>query len=126
MDEITDGIYVRNLFAKNLKRFRSDKKMSQLELADATGLAHNFINDIENSKKFVSDATIVKLVKALDIEPYRFFLPEEKIYTQKEDIIVEDFLESVGMVVKEHCSTYFKGSQKNEPDKNIQKENQNS
>jgi transcriptional regulator with XRE-family HTH domain len=86
--------------------------MSQLDLAQATGLAHNFINDIENSKKFVSDVTIVKFARVLKIEPFRFFLPDEKLYTQRDDIIFEDFYESVGMIVKEHCSNYFKGPPK--------------
>jgi transcriptional regulator with XRE-family HTH domain len=117
MDETIDEIYVRNLFAKNLKRLRLNRKMSQLDLADATKLSHNFINDIENSKKFVSDETIVKFVKVLKVEPFRFFLPEEKLNARREDIIFEDFSESVGMIVKEHCNSYFKGDPSHDPDK---------
>jgi len=123
MDEtVIDGIYIRNLFAKNLKRFRELLKISQLDLATASGLAHNFINDIENEKKFVSDETIAKLSKALKVEPYKFFLPLGKLNTQGEDIIAEDFSDSIGMLIKEYCSSYFRDSQKNEAEKDKPKE----
>jgi transcriptional regulator with XRE-family HTH domain len=113
MDEtIIDGVYIRNLFAKNLKRFREILKISQLDLADASGLAHNFINDIENEKKFVSDETIAKLSKALKVEPYKFFLPVAKVNTQGEDIFAEDFSESISTMIKEYCSSYFRDNKK--------------
>jgi transcriptional regulator with XRE-family HTH domain len=121
---VIDGAYIRHLFAKNLKRYRELSKISQMDLAVASGLAHNFINDIENEKKFVSDETIAKLAKALDIEPYKFFLPLAKLNAHGEDIIVEDFSESIGVIVKEYCSSYFKDNLKYEPDKNTPDENQ--
>jgi len=118
MDETIDGVYVRNLFAKNLKRFRDLLKISQLDLATASGLAHNFINDIENEKKFVSDETIAKLAKALKVEPYKFFLPHVKLNTQGEEIIAEDFSDAIGIIIKEYCSNYFKDNHKNEAENN--------
>ena len=115
MDEtVIDGVYVRNLFAKNVKRIRELLKISQMDLASVSGLAHNFINDIENEKKFVSDETIAKLAKALNVEPYKFFLPLSKLSTQGENIIVEDFSESIGLLIKEYCNNYFKTGPKNE------------
>ena len=124
MDETIDGIYVRSLFSKNLKRFRDLLKISQLDLANASGLAHNFINDIENEKKFVSDETIAKLAKALKVEPYKFFLPHVKQNTQGEDIIAEDFSDAIGIIIKEYCSNYFRDNIKNEAEKEKPKENQ--
>jgi transcriptional regulator with XRE-family HTH domain len=119
---VIDGIYVRNLFAKNLKRFRDLLKISQMDLAAASGLAHNFINDIENEKKFVSDETIAKLAKALKVEPYKFFLPGAKVNTQGEDIIAEDFSDSIGKMIKEYCNVYFKDNLKNSAEKDKPKE----
>jgi len=113
-ETVIDGAYIRNLFAKNVKRLRELFKLSQMDLAAVSGLAHNFINDIENEKKFVSDETIAKLSKALNVEPYKFFLPLSKINTQEEDIITEDFSESIGIIIKEYCNSYFKVAPKNE------------
>jgi len=121
---VIDGAYIRHLFAKNIKRYRELAKISQMDLAVASGLAHNFINDIENEKKFVSDETIAKLAKALGVEPYKFFLPLAKLSAHGDEIIAEDFSESIGVIVKEYCSNYFKDNMKYEPDKNTPDENQ--
>jgi len=69
---------IRGLFSKNLKRLRNAANISQLALANQANLTHNFINDIENGKKWVSDETIGKLATALKAEPYQFFLSESK------------------------------------------------
>ena len=116
MNETIEGANIRNLFAKNLRRFRHMVKISQLDLAAVTGLAHNFINDIENEKKFVSDETIAKLAIALKVDPYRFFLPEEMWNRQVEDILLGDFSNSIGMIVKEHCDNYFRDNLMNKTD----------
>ncbi|MDR2245125.1 MAG: helix-turn-helix domain-containing protein [Treponema sp.] len=63
------------LFGKNLKRIRSQKNISQLTLATMANLTHNFINDIENGRKWISPETLAKLSNALEIEPYQFFTP---------------------------------------------------
>jgi transcriptional regulator with XRE-family HTH domain len=39
-------------------------------------LTHNFINDIENGRKWISPETMAKLSNALKIEPYQFFKPQ--------------------------------------------------
>lgn len=71
---MTEG-EIRKLFAQNLKIFRKEKKISQLALAEASEVTANFINDIENCKKWVSPMTLSKLCEALEVEPYKFFLP---------------------------------------------------
>ena len=73
MDKWT-GSEINTLFGSNLKRLRIRKNMSQLSLANSAGLTHNFINEIENGRKWVSPETIAKLTKALDINPYELLL----------------------------------------------------
>ncbi|MDR3130908.1 MAG: helix-turn-helix domain-containing protein [Treponema sp.] len=70
------GNEINRLLGKNLKRLRNQKKISQLTLADMANLTHNFINDIENGRKWVSSGTLAKLSKALKIEPYQLFDPQ--------------------------------------------------
>jgi transcriptional regulator with XRE-family HTH domain len=67
---------VRMLLSRNLKRLRADRNLSQLSLAVKAGLAHNFINDIENGKKWISPRTLAALASALDTDPQELFLPE--------------------------------------------------
>jgi transcriptional regulator with XRE-family HTH domain len=66
---------VRRLFGKNLSRIRAELDLSQLQLSIKTGLTHNFINDIENGKKWLSDKSLRKFAKALKVMPYAFFMP---------------------------------------------------
>jgi transcriptional regulator with XRE-family HTH domain len=76
MKEMNHGTAIRSLFGRNLKRLRTLHNISQMALADKSGLTHNFINDIENSKKWVSAGTIERIAEALKIEPYQLFLPD--------------------------------------------------
>ena len=68
------GEDIREIFSRNLKLFRSRKNLSQFALSNKAGLAHNFVNDIENRKKWVSPETIAKLSVVLDVEPYQLFM----------------------------------------------------
>ena len=68
---------IRKIFSKNLKYYRKRLGLSQLELATKIGIATNFLNDIENEKKWISPSTLAKICTALDIEPYKLFLEIE-------------------------------------------------
>ena len=69
-----NGEDIREIFSKNLKYFRGRKNLSQFALSNKAGLAHNFVNDIENRKKWVSPETIAKIAVVLDVEPYQLFM----------------------------------------------------
>ena len=76
MKDSIDGIQIRALLSRNLKRLRSLANISQTRLADEADLAPNFINDIESGKKWPSSETMAKLSKALKVEPCLFFLSD--------------------------------------------------
>jgi transcriptional regulator with XRE-family HTH domain len=65
---------IQEIFSANIRRLRKTADITQLVLAKKAGLTYNFINDIENGKKWVSPETLSKLSKALEVEPYHFFL----------------------------------------------------
>ena len=105
MEETITESYVRLLVSKNLKRIRSLHNISQLDLALKAGLAPNFINDIENGKKWTSAKTIAKLCEALNIEPFQFFLTEEMI-NDKVHLYIKDVNNYVQWVLKEVTNQY--------------------
>ena len=78
MKDTISGITVRKMFSKNLKRLRTVANLSQVSLAAEADLTHNFINDIENGKKWISPETLGKLATALKAEPYQFFISDSK------------------------------------------------
>ena len=78
MEKTINGISIRKLFGQNLKHLRNIANLSQVTLANEADLTHNFINDIESGKKWVSPETIGKLASALKAEPYQFFVSDSK------------------------------------------------
>jgi transcriptional regulator with XRE-family HTH domain len=111
MNKKIDEKHIHQLISSNIKRLRSLQNISQLGLAMATGLTHNFINDIENCKKGVSAKTLAKLSVALNVEPYQFFLPDG---TSGSDmtVYVKDFNDSLQKVVAELTQHYLSGDKK--------------
>jgi transcriptional regulator with XRE-family HTH domain len=99
-----EGQEIRELFGKNLKLLRTRMKLSQMALSVRAGLAHNFVNDIENSKKWPSPETIAKLAGVLGVKPGDFFQtnplspPETEKIASYLDQIEEDFASIVGEI----------------------------
>jgi transcriptional regulator with XRE-family HTH domain len=109
------GRDVRLLLSKNLKRLRHQLKLSQLNLAVHTGLTQNFINDIENNKKWVSPETIAKLCLALKTEPYQFFIPEPRLEEPDKDALagyLDNFNESIQTMVQDLKARYLQDDEK--------------
>jgi len=120
MKETIKGINIRSLFSRNLKRMRINAKLSQSLLAENAGVTHNFINDIENGKKWVSAETIGKLAIALKAEPYQFFISNSKYNHQGAEIFslyLNDFTESLEKMVIDYRSRYLEENDEEEGEK---------
>ena len=93
-----------------MRRLRGIANISQLALAESTGLAHNFINDIENGKKWASAETIGKLAYALKAEPYQLFISESKRIDLGAGIFslyLDDFSHSTDKVADDYRFRYL-------------------
>ena len=113
------GINIRYLFAKNLRRLRTIANLSQVSLAAQAGLTHNFINDIENGKKWVSPETIAKLACVLKAEPYQFLIADPKWNNQGAEMFslyLDEFENSVEKLVKDYRKRFLVAEEK-EPEK---------
>ena len=112
MKETIKGVNIRSLFSRNLRRLRKNANVSQIKLAADAGLTHNFINDIEHGKKWVSAETLGKLANALNAEPYQFFLTDPKWNEREAEIIsiyLEDISDTFTKIVKEYRHRYLIG-----------------
>jgi len=74
-----DEIDCRAILSRNIKRFRNRLGLSQLHLALELGISTTFLSDIETGKKWVSAQTLSQLAKALKIEVYELFKPEQNL-----------------------------------------------
>jgi len=63
---ITQNKSAREIFAKNLRQLRLEKKLSQEELADLAGLHRTYIGSVERGERNISIDNIERLAKALD------------------------------------------------------------
>ena len=101
---------IQNLFSKNLKRLRNAANISQLTLASQADLTHNFINDIENGKKWVSAKSIGKLATALQVEPHQFFLSDSHWNDREIEVLstyLDELSDSVHKVLLDYRRRYI-------------------
>ena len=115
MAKYFNGEDIREIFSRNLKHFRDRKNLSQFALSNKAGLAHNFVNDIENRKKWVSPETIAKLAHVLDVEPYQLFItnPLDNKQTKRIHLYLDELNDHFNEMVGEIKDTYLaKGEEK--------------
>ena len=101
MKKLSTEVYLKNILAKNIKRFRENMHLSQMDLASITELSSNFINDMEHEKKCPSIKTIAKLADVFEVEPYRLLYPEEELTINNRDIFKEELASSITLAVNE-------------------------
>ena len=71
---MTGKVDVQTIFASNASRIRREAGLSQKKLAEKAGLTHNFVNDLENGKKWFSADTLSRLAEAAGVEPMEYFI----------------------------------------------------
>ena len=64
---------LKQTFIKNLKEYRKNEGLSQMQLAEYCGISIGYIAEIEIGKKFPSIGIIEKIAFILKIEPHLLF-----------------------------------------------------
>ena len=62
------------VFGTNLKKYRTEKKLSQEKFAELCGLHRTYISDVECFRRSISLENIQKIANALEIETYKLFV----------------------------------------------------
>ena len=65
------------VFGTNLKKYRTEKRLSQEKFAELCGLHRTYISDIECFRRSISLENIQKIADALELETYKLFLEEK-------------------------------------------------
>jgi len=98
---------LRKALSANIKHYRAKLGFSQERLAETVGLSDQTINDIEGCRTWVSDKTLVKIARALNVEPYQLLLPQNetgKLFPVK---VPSDILQNLKESVKEDLDRRF-------------------
>ena len=69
---------IRVAYGKAVRAIRQDKKISQEELADLSGLHRTYISDIELGKRNVSLENIDKIAHSLQVKKSELFIEVEQ------------------------------------------------
>ena len=69
---------IRDLLAKNMRKFRNAQGFTQAYLAEKVDTSTHYIGMIEKSNKFPSPEMIERIATALGIDTIDLFIPEKK------------------------------------------------
>ena len=64
------------VFGTNVRRYRTEMRVSQEKFAELCGLHRTYISDIECFRRSISLDNIQKIADALKIETYKLFMEE--------------------------------------------------
>lgn len=64
---------LREIVAKNLRRLRQAKSLSQEELADRADINRNYVGMLEREQHAATIDMLEKLANVLDVDPIEFF-----------------------------------------------------
>ena len=67
---------ILKVFGTNLKKYRTEKKLSQEKFAELCDLHRTYISDIECFRRSISLENIQKIADALGVDAYKLFLEE--------------------------------------------------
>ncbi len=65
---------LRQIFARNLRRVRTERGLSQEALADLAGIDRTYVSALERERYSASLDTIEKLAQVLKIDPHELLL----------------------------------------------------
>jgi transcriptional regulator with XRE-family HTH domain len=74
---------LKYIYIASLRKFRTIKGISQMKLAEICNTSTNYIGEIEIGRRFPSLQLMEKIGRALEVEPYRFFI-EDSVTTHHE------------------------------------------
>jgi transcriptional regulator with XRE-family HTH domain len=66
---------ILRLFGERLRELRTERNLSQEQLAELASLDRNYIGQIERAERNVALVNIVRIAKALEVEPAELFVP---------------------------------------------------
>lgn len=86
---------LRLVLSSNLKKQRALTGLSQEKLAECASVSCQLIRDIEGKRTWVSDKTLIKLAKILNIEVYELLLPHAECEKVNPVLLSSDILKTL-------------------------------
>ena len=68
---------ILKVFGENLRKYRTNRSISQEKFAEMCNLHRTYISDVERAQRSISLGNVQKIADALEIETYKLFLKED-------------------------------------------------
>ena len=68
---------ILKVFGENLRKYRTNRGISQEKFAEMCNLHRTYISDVERAQRSISLGNVQKIADALEIETYKLFLEEK-------------------------------------------------
>jgi transcriptional regulator with XRE-family HTH domain len=98
---------LRQILSTNIKHYRAKTGLSQEKLAAKVGVSDHTINNIEGCRTWVTDGTLLKIAKALNIEVYQLFAPTTETDKLFPVTLPETILNGIKSDIKKYVDTRF-------------------
>jgi len=66
------------IFVFNMKKYRKQRQISQMKLAELLDTSTSYIGEIEINSRVPSMALVERIAKALNVEPFRLFVDDKE------------------------------------------------
>ena len=98
---------LREIFISNMKQYRKDRKISQMNLAELCNTSTSYIGEIEIGKKFPSIEMIQKIATALEVQPFRLFMQDSdlsntsSIHSENKTELIRKLQQAITKIINE-------------------------
>ena len=94
---------IRRILAQNIKKRRENLGLTQEQLAELTDLSIQTINTIEGCRMWISDKSITRLAKALEVDVFQLFMPHHLNITKldaKQNAVLFEFWQKTKLAIE--------------------------
>jgi transcriptional regulator with XRE-family HTH domain len=99
---------IKDILARNLKYFRTQRQLSQSQLAEKADISITFLSNIERGKMFPKVETLSRLTESLNVDVHELFktdlLPEDN--KKMMNRLTEDMTNNVNLAMSEVFKRY--------------------
>jgi len=100
---------LKDVLGKNIKFFRSQKRLSQADLADKAGISITFLSNLERGNNFPLAGTLCSIAKTLEVEVFELFKGDLVPSNSKEMLsqLSEDITQKIHLAVTDVFKQYL-------------------
>jgi transcriptional regulator with XRE-family HTH domain len=100
---------IKDILARNLKYFRTQRQLSQAQLAEKANISVTFLSNIERGKMFPKVETLSRLTESLNVEVQELFQPDlvSEDHKKMMNRLTEDMTKNVNLAMAEVFKLYM-------------------